>query len=197
MHSPDTEFVRPCTLPIDLIDLGTLKVSGTVRTRGELEKVQNKVEARLATLQARPGAVCAVRESVFSELYDEVIREVNHSPTSNFTWMLLCEHIEHIKPLRSPDLPGIETAHPRNLNTVVIEFSVTSCCAFTNAPPGCFPQITLQCPERGLLLLRLRDETRMNLDTYAEIYRWPHVVLFPFSMKKKIGVHYSICTTHL
>ncbi|CAM9168157.1 unnamed protein product [Ectocarpus sp. 13 AM-2016] len=81
-------------------------VSGTVRTRGELEKVQNTVEARLATLQARPGAVCAVRESVFSELYDEVIRE-----------------------------------------------------------------ITLQNPERGLLLLRLRDETRMNLDTYAEIYR--------------------------
>lgn len=32
-------------------------------------------------------------------------------------------------------------------------------------------QISLECPERGLLLLRLRDETRMNLETYAEIFR--------------------------
>ncbi|CBJ25692.1 dynein light chain [Ectocarpus siliculosus] len=96
-------------------------VSGTVRSRGELEKVQNKVEARLATLQARPGAVCAVRESVFSELYDEVIRE-----------------------------------------------------------------ITLQSPERGLLLLRLRDETRMNLDTYAEIYRCLMLPSCLFQMKKSV-----------
>ncbi|CAM9697056.1 unnamed protein product [Hapterophycus canaliculatus] len=68
--------------------------------------VQSEVESRLVALQARQGPVCPVREQVFSELFDEVIRE-----------------------------------------------------------------ITLQCPERGLLLLRLRDETRMNLDTYAEIYR--------------------------
>eukprot|EP00752_Nemacystus_decipiens_P016363 g14631.t2 len=40
--------------------------------------------------------------------------------------------------------------------------------------------ITLQNPERGLLLLRLRDETRMNLDTYAEIYRDS----FAFSRRK-------------
>lgn len=48
-----------------------------------------------------------MRESVFSELYDEVIREVNHPPTSNLTWMLLCEHIKPTTASR----PGIETTH--------------------------------------------------------------------------------------
>lgn len=54
-----------------------LKVSSTVRTRAELEMVHGRVDELLATLQARPGAVCAVRERIFSELYDELIREVN------------------------------------------------------------------------------------------------------------------------
>lgn len=38
--------------------------------------MQSNVDERVATLQARPGAVCAVREQIFSELYDEVIRQV-------------------------------------------------------------------------------------------------------------------------
>lgn len=53
------------------------KVSSFVRSRAELEMVQSKVDARLISLQGRPGAVCAVRERIFSELYDEVIREVS------------------------------------------------------------------------------------------------------------------------
>lgn len=54
-----------------------VKVSSAGWTRAELESLRSKVDARLATLQARPGAVCAVREQVFSELYDEIIREVS------------------------------------------------------------------------------------------------------------------------
>ncbi|CAM9644429.1 unnamed protein product, partial [Sphacelaria rigidula] len=81
-------------------------VSSAEWSRAELESLQANVDDRLASLQARSGAICTVREQVFSELYDEVIR-----------------------------------------------------------------QITLECPERGLLLLRLRDEARMNLETYTEIYR--------------------------
>lgn len=56
--------------------LSALKVSSAVRTRSELEMVHGRVDTQLATLKARPRAVCAVRERVFSELYDEVIREV-------------------------------------------------------------------------------------------------------------------------
>lgn len=43
--------------------------------------LHNKVDAKLSTFQARPGAVCAVREQVFSELFDEVIREVGARET--------------------------------------------------------------------------------------------------------------------
>lgn len=52
------------------------KVSSAERTRAELELLHGEVDARLSAFQARPGAVCAVREQVFSDLYDEVIREV-------------------------------------------------------------------------------------------------------------------------
>ncbi|CAM9586680.1 unnamed protein product [Ascophyllum nodosum] len=81
-------------------------VSSAEWTRADLEALKRKVDATLATCQARPRAICAVREQIFSELFDEIIREV-----------------------------------------------------------------TIECPERGLLLLRLRDEARMNLETYTEIYR--------------------------
>ena len=53
------------------------KVSSAERTRAELELLHGEVDARLSAFQARPGAVCAVREQVFSDLYDEVIREVS------------------------------------------------------------------------------------------------------------------------
>ena len=49
----------------------------------------------------------------------------------------------------------------------------------------CSQQITLQSPERGLLLLRLRDEARMNLDTYAEICRCIVVALGPAKGRTK------------
>lgn len=48
-----------------------------MRTRADLEMVHSRVDELLAALQARPGAICAVRERIFSELYDELIREVN------------------------------------------------------------------------------------------------------------------------
>jgi len=31
-------------------------------------------------------------------------------------------------------------------------------------------QITLECPERGLLLLRVRDEVKMTIDAYKTLY---------------------------
>lgn len=57
------------------------KASSAERTRAELELLHGEVDARLSAFQARPGAVCAVREQVFSDLYDEVIREVSGRET--------------------------------------------------------------------------------------------------------------------
>lgn len=47
--------------------------------------LQGKVDARLISLQARPRAVCAVRERIFSELYDEVVREVSGKDPPGWT----------------------------------------------------------------------------------------------------------------
>lgn len=55
------------------------QVSSAEWSRAELESLQANVDDRLASLQARSGAICTVREQVFSELYDEVIRQVRLS----------------------------------------------------------------------------------------------------------------------
>ena len=60
----------------------------------------------LERLQARPGGICPVREQLFSELFDELIR-----------------------------------------------------------------QVTIECPERGLMLLRTRDQLRMTLMCYLTLHR--------------------------
>lgn len=62
-----------------------IKVSTRERNRLDLDSLQSKVDARLTKLQARPGAICVVREQVFSELFDELIREVS----ATWWWPLL------------------------------------------------------------------------------------------------------------
>ena len=37
-------------------------------------------------------------------------------------------------------------------------------------PDELIRQVTLNCPERGLLLLRVRDEVRMTIDAYKTLY---------------------------
>mmetsp|Transcript_19947 Transcript_19947/g.70574 ORF Transcript_19947/g.70574 Transcript_19947/m.70574 type:complete len:326 (-) Transcript_19947:27-1004(-) len=67
--------------------------------------VQRKLDAELVDRQARPSGLCSIREELFSQTFDEVIREV-----------------------------------------------------------------TLLCPERGLLLLRSRDELRLTMSAYRTLY---------------------------
>lgn len=67
--------------------------------------VQRKLDAELVDRQARPSGLCSIREELYSQTFDEVIREV-----------------------------------------------------------------TLLCPERGLLLLRVRDELRMTISGYRTLY---------------------------
>lgn len=81
-------------------------VSGKELTREELEQMGALLKSQLVALQGRPQALCSVREQIFSEFFDEMVR-----------------------------------------------------------------QITIECPERGLLLLRLRDQLRMSLMTYADLHR--------------------------
>jgi dynein light intermediate chain len=80
-------------------------VSKKAATRMDVISLQEDLDKRLLDRQARDAGICPVREDLYSQCYDELIR-----------------------------------------------------------------QITLDGPERGLLLLRVRDEIRMTIDAYKVLY---------------------------
>ena len=74
-------------------------------TRLDVISLQENLDARLMDRQARETGICPVREDLYSQGFDELIR-----------------------------------------------------------------QVAINCPERGLLLLRVRDEIRMTIDAYKTLY---------------------------
>jgi len=74
-------------------------------TRMDVIRLQEELDERLVERQARETGICPVREDLYSQTFDELVR-----------------------------------------------------------------QITLDGPERGLLLLRVRDEVRMTIDAYETLY---------------------------
>lgn len=80
-------------------------VSSTPATRLDVINLQAKLDDKLLQLQARETGICPIREELYSQCFDELIR-----------------------------------------------------------------QVTINCAERGLLLLRVRDEIRMTIQSYQTLY---------------------------
>lgn len=80
-------------------------VSGTPATRTDVINLQEQLDLRLQQRQARETGICPIREELYAQCFDELIR-----------------------------------------------------------------QITVQCAERGLVLLRVRDEIRQTIAAYQELY---------------------------
>jgi dynein light intermediate chain len=80
-------------------------VSSTPATRLDVLNLQEHLDQRLLQRQARETGICPVREELYAQTFDEIIR-----------------------------------------------------------------QVTVNCAERGLLLLRVRDEARMTLAAYRTLY---------------------------
>lgn len=80
-------------------------VSKKKSTRVGVMMLQENLDSTLLARQARRSGICPVREDLYSQTFDELIR-----------------------------------------------------------------QVALNCPERGLLLLRMRDEIRMTIDAYKTLY---------------------------
>lgn len=74
--------------------------------RQDVETLQAALDHALTDQQARPQGICPIRESLFAQVFDEIIR-----------------------------------------------------------------QVTINCPERGLMLLRLRDERKMTMAAYETAYQ--------------------------
>lgn len=80
-------------------------VASTPATRLDVINLQEKLDQQLQQRQARETGICPVREELYAQCFDEIIREV-----------------------------------------------------------------TINCAERGLLLLRVRDEMRMTIAAYQTLY---------------------------
>ena len=80
-------------------------VSSTPATRLDVINLQEKLDHNLQQRQARETGICPVREELYAQCFDELIR-----------------------------------------------------------------QVTINCAERGLLLLRMRDEMRMTISAYQTLY---------------------------
>ncbi|KAL5013135.1 hypothetical protein ScPMuIL_007405 [Solemya velum] len=81
------------------------QVSSTPATRLDVVNLQEELDRRLQQRQARETGICPVRRELYSQCFDELIR-----------------------------------------------------------------QVTINCAERGLLLLRVRDEIRMTISAYQTLY---------------------------
>ncbi|KAF7990217.1 hypothetical protein HCN44_000022 [Aphidius gifuensis] len=84
----------------------TQQVSSTPATRLDVINLQEQLDMRLQQRQARETGICPVRRELYSQCFDEIIR-----------------------------------------------------------------QVTVNCAERGLLLLRVRDEMRMTMAAYQTLYQ--------------------------
>lgn len=92
-------------------------VSTTQTSREDVRNLQNLLDQRLLSHQARDTGICPIREELHSQCFDEIIR-----------------------------------------------------------------QVTLDCPERGLLLMRVRDELKMTISAYLTLYK----SATSFGMRKEI-----------
>jgi len=88
-------------------------------------KLTEMLDMSLQHLQARETGICPIRRALYSQCFDEIIRQVE----------IILINMPHL-----------------NLN-IFINF-----------------QVTINCAERGLLLLKVRDELKMTMDAYRSLY---------------------------
>ncbi|KAM7363853.1 putative inner dynein arm light chain, axonemal Dnali1 [Cochliomyia hominivorax] len=95
-------------------------VSSTPATRQDVINLQEMLDTRLQQTQARETGICPIRRELYSQCFDEIIR-----------------------------------------------------------------QVTINCSERGLLLLRIRDEIAMSMEAYETLY----CSSVAFGMRKALQAH--------
>jgi dynein light intermediate chain len=107
-NPPPEEILNKILPPREWTESGQLWkqfVSSTPATRPEVETLQGELNKKLQQRQARETGICPVRRELYSQCFDELIR-----------------------------------------------------------------QITIECAERGLLLLKVRDEIQMTIAAYQTLY---------------------------
>uniref|UniRef100_A0A670Y8P0 Axonemal dynein light intermediate polypeptide 1 n=2 Tax=Elapidae TaxID=8602 RepID=A0A670Y8P0_PSETE len=104
-HTRPSHLRFPCREWTEENQLWVQQVSSTPSTRMDVVHLQEQLDLKLQQRQARETGICPVRRELYSQCFDELIR-----------------------------------------------------------------QVTINCAERGLLLLRVRDEIRMTIAAYQTLY---------------------------
>ena len=102
------DYLNKILPPVETVENNQLwvrYVSGTPATAVDVDLLSDNLDKRLSSMSARDSGICTVREELFSQCFDELIR-----------------------------------------------------------------QITINCAERGYLLVRVRDEMRMYKQTLQNLY---------------------------
>lgn len=107
------------------------KVSNQPATRMDVIKLTEMLDMSLQHLQARETGICPIRRALYSQCFDEIIRQVSFV-SNTIAFCLKC-------------------------NTYILYNSLNF-------------QVTINCAERGLLLLKVRDELKMTMDAYRSLY---------------------------
>lgn len=127
-------------------------------TRQAAADADSALSASLALFQAREGPVCPVREQLFSQAFDEVIREVSDAAL--------------LSPLRCPNSGDCHRwPSPLEMATchALSPLSWAGAAASFAADAVALPQEAVVSPERSLLLLRVRDQYRLSLAAYGAV----------------------------
>lgn len=116
------------------------------------------LDTRLQQRQARETGICPVRRQLYTQCFDELIRQVRFTLTNLYT-----------EYLNSTVLNAVSEARSHTYWSV--------------------PQVTINCGERGLLLLRVRDEARITMEAYQTLY----CSSIAFGMRKALQVRDQYC----
>lgn len=187
----DPENLFACSEWTEDGELWVQYVSAVPSTRADAISLGESLDQRLQLRRARDSGICTIREELYAQAFDELIRQVRLSTS--------CEQTEgeggKKAGRRGNEEKGGEKGEreggrgrKRERENIRMgkcfmnheplpqfqsrKISAGSTIASLTQRSGLPPvlQITIECAERGLLLLRIRDEARMRIAAYQTLY---------------------------
>ncbi|KAJ3019444.1 Axonemal dynein light intermediate polypeptide 1 [Thoreauomyces humboldtii] len=149
--------------PLKRLDGGTDKKIGGTSSNTVLPPVGGKKGGALPPVDARPKTPSQTEDILNSILppreWDETgqlwVQKVSSTPATRLDVINLQEQLDHMLQKRQARETGIDPVR-RELYSQCFDELIR--------------QVTISCQERGLLLLRVRDEIRMSIAAYQTLY---------------------------
>lgn len=131
-------------------------VSSAPSSRDQVITLQMKLDERLQERQARENGICPVREELYSQCFGQSAskRTQLHRRGAGAVYRVQ---------LRVFVIAWLEKHGAQS--------SPLHCAPLPPPPDELIRQVAIESPERGLLLMRVRDEVRMTISAYQTLYQ--------------------------